>query len=359
MKKNNKKLITLILIITLSFLTFIYIYHKKRNYKVNYFVNGYSIFESFDIESDHYYLNISKDAENFEIYLPISYSPKRKIVTSIENEKTDTKSCIKLNDNILSYPICKQNDEYVSYFLETEIQTEKKDTYNNIDIYNLLGNTYLIWNYKGFYYINNDKITSINLFKTDTYTPYLLTVLKDYLFIINYDEQYSFDSYYLVDSNKATSKKYKISKEISKDSYILGTYKNSVYIVDKKNEQEYEINAKKGKAYKTSGKVLINNEWQKKDIDDLIKSEQTFLNEEKFYYEIIEKKLYLIQENLKTKVTNLDVDYIIDYDDNNVYFVSNGTVYRFKIDEGITKIMQYSEWNFNYKNCIFIFNNQN
>lgn len=359
MKKNNKKLITLILIITISFFAFIYIYHKKRNYKVNYFVNGYSVFESFDIDSDHYYLNISKDAENFEIYLPISYSPKRKIVTSIESEKTDTKSCIKLNDNIVSYPICKQSDEYISYYSETEIPTEKKDTYNNIDIYNLLENTYLIWNYKGFYYISNDKISSINLFKTDTYTPYLLTILKNYLFIINYDEQYNFDSYYLVDSKKATSKKYKISKEISKDSYILGTYKNSVYIIDKKNEQEYELNAKKGKVYKTSGKVLINNEWQKKDIDELIKSEQTFKNEKKFYYEIVGKKLYLIQENLKTKLTNLDVDYIIDYDDNNVYFVSNGTLYRFKIDEGITKIMQYSEWNFNYKNCIFIFNNQN
>ncbi len=338
---------------------FIYIYHKKRNYKVNYFVNGYSIFESFDIESDHYYLNISKDSENFEVYLPISYSPKRRIVTSIESEKTDTKSCIKLNDNILSYPICKQNGEYVAYYSEIEIPTEKKDTYNNIEIYNLLENTYLIWNYKGFYYINNDKISSINLFKTDTYTPYLLTVLNKYLFIINYDEQYSFDSYYLVDSKKATSKKYKISKEISKDSYILGTYKNSVYIIDKKNEQEYEINAKKGKVYKTSGKVLINNEWQKKDIDDLIKNEQIFKNGQKFYYEITEKKLYLIQENLKTRLTNLDVDYIIDYDDNIVYFVSNGTLYRFKIDEGITRIMQYSEWNFNYKNCIFIFDNQN
>lgn len=359
MKKNNKKLITLILIITISFFAFIYIYHKKRNYKVSYFVNGYSVFESFDIDSDHYYLNISKDAENFEIYLPISYSPKRKIVTSIESEKTDTKSCIKLNDNIVSYPICKQSDEYISYYSETEIPTEKKDTYNNIDIYNLLENTYLIWNYKGFYYISNDKISSINLFKTDTYTPYLLTILKNYLFIINYDEQYNFDSYYLVDSKKGTSKKYKISKEISKDSYILGTYKNSVYIIDKKNEQEYELNAKKGKVYKTSGKVLVNNEWQKKDIDELIKSEQTFKNEKKFYYEIAGKKLYLIQENLKTKLTNLDVDYIIDYDDNNVYFVSNGTLYRFKIDEGITKIMQYSEWNFNYKNCIFIFNNQN
>lgn len=357
-KNNKKSLIIFILVLIATFILFIYIYNKKRNYKISYVVDSYTVVESFSLEKDHYYLSISKDNKTYELYLPLEYSPKRKIVTKVENVEDTKKSCIMLNEDILSYPICKQNDEYVSYYLETEVETEKHDTYNNIDIYDLENNTYLVWNYRGFYYINKDKITSINLFKKDTYMPYLLYTFGDYLFIVDYDEQYSFDSYYLIDSKKATSKKYKLDKEISLDSYILGKYKNSIYIVDRKAEQEYEINAKKGKIYKTSGKILKNNIWEKIDISQLIKKDYSFEDETKFSFSLENKKLYYIQNEIKTRVTNLDVDYIINYDEENVYFVSNGTVYKFNLKQGIKKILQYSEWNFNYENCVFVFENQ-
>ena len=37
-------------------------------------------------------------------------------------------SCLRLNENVLSYPICKINDEYIAYYAEKKINQELKDT---------------------------------------------------------------------------------------------------------------------------------------------------------------------------------------------------------------------------------------
>ena len=353
-----KKTWVFIIVMILLFSIFLYVYYRKHDYSMEYYVDGYRVIEEFNIQNDHYYLKIQYNNDNYETYLNIGYNPKRKIVTSVKEIKENDLECIQLNDNILEYPICKQNGQYVSYYLTNNPSSKVEDTFNNISIYNLMDKTYLIWNYRGFYIINEDKITTINIFDQDTYLPYLITSIKDYLFIVDYDAKYEFNKIYLIDVDNSSSKKIDLDRYIAVDSYIMGIYKNSVYLLDKKEEQEYEINIKKGKVYKTSGKVLINNEWQKEDVSKLAKSPKYFSNDEIFKYELIDKKVYFNQNNILTKVSNLNVDSIVKYDNQSVFFISNGVLYYFDMKTGPKKIMEYSEWNFNYINCIFVYDNQ-
>ena len=353
-----KKIWGFIIVVGIIVICFWYFYNRHQAYELNYELSGYDILERFDVNKDHYYIRIKKEEKVYETYLTIDYSPRRKIVTSIDFFEEKNMQCIRLNDNILKYPLCKQNEEYVSYYNDQVDEGELRDTFNNIQIYNLLNNSFLVWNYTGFYYLNDDKFTTLNLFENDVYMPYLLQQINEYLFISDYDSKYEFSKYYLINIKKAKSEIVKLDKKISNDSVILGTYKNSIYLVDPKAEQEYEINIKKGKIYKTSPKILVNNEWKKTDISRLTKNLDKFEEEELFSYIVDNKKLYFIQDNIKTRITNLNVDTIIDYNESDVYFISNGTVYNFNLSKGLTKLLQYSEWNFNYTNCVFLYNNK-
>ena len=352
------KKILLIIGIILAVVAFWLFYNRHQAYSLNYNVDGYSITESFDVDKDHYFIQVQKDNQKFETYLTINYSPRRKIITSVEELTKGNLTCIKLNENVLPYPICKQNDSYVAYYSDEINENELKDTYNNIEIYDLLGNIYLVWNYHGFYYINDNKITSINLFATDTYSPFLLTKIKDQLFIADYDTKYDFNKYYLLNFKDAKFKEYTIERKLSVDSYILGQYKNSVYLFDPKEEQEYEINIKKGRIYKTSPKVLVDNVWEKTTEDSLLYKKTEFVKNELFKFVLEDKKLYYVQGDIKVKVSNLNVDTIIEYGDDYVFFIANGVIYYFNLSSGATRIMRYSEWNFNYNNCVFVYNNQ-
>jgi hypothetical protein len=350
-----KKTWAVIIVIVIAIIAFWYFYNRRQDYSVEYTLNGYNVTESFNVKHNIYYIKISNSDHTYETFLNINYSPRRKIVTEINFFKQDNMECIKLNDNILEYPICKQNDEYVSYYYNTIFENEMLKKYNNIEIYDLMSHNYLVWNYRGFHFISGDKMQTINLFENDTYVPYLLQQMKESLFITDYDSKYEFNKYYLINMKKGTSKEYELERKLSSSSYILGVYKNSIYLIDPKVEQEYEINIKKGKIYQTSPKLLINNEWEKTTIDSILNQERTFVNDEYVFFKLIDKTLYYVEGNINTKITNLSVDSIISYDKEEVYFIANGTVYNFKLNKGLTKVMKYSEWNFNYTNCVFVY----
>ena len=356
--KNLKKLIILILVLAAAFAIFLFVYTRKQEYNIEYDINDYHVKEEFILEADHYHLTISNDSNTYETYLNINYSPKRRLITSIENIEKDDLSCIKLNDNIINHPICKKDNNYVSYYINDQIEYTTKDTFNRINIYDLLNNSYLVWNYNGFNYLYKDKLNSIKLFENDTYVPQIIAKVNQYLFIANYDEKYEFSSYFVINFKKGTYKEYEIKTPISMDSYILGTYKDSIYLVDEKEQQEYEINVVKGKVYKTSGKLLINGVWEKTDVDKIIKSKLKFREDEFIFFNLENNTLYYNEKDIKTKVTNLKVDYLIEYNEYEAYFIAEGKTYYFNINEGIKAILGYTEWNFNYTNSVFIYDNQ-
>lgn len=354
--KNTKKLIIFIIVLVSIFIVFWLIFTHKTDYTMDYSLNSYNITEQFITGKDYYHFTIKKDNNTYELIIAKDYTPKRKLISSIEETNDKDITCLNLNDDLIDYPICKDKSGYVSKYLNTLPNPQKNDSYKNIDIYDLKNKTYLIWNYKGFYYLNKEKTTSINLFNKDTYTPYLIyPVNEEYLFIADYDADNYFTNYYLINTTKSTYKKYELDTKVYFDSYIMGSNKNSIYLVDRKENQEYEINPLKSKIYKTSGKIRVDDEWQKVDVDSLIKKEQYFKNSSKFYYQQEGNTIYYYTDTLKTKITNQKVNSIVSSSNEGVYYLSDGSLYYFSLQSGIQKLMTYSEWNFNYTNVIYPF----
>lgn len=355
MKKSDlKKMWFFLIILAATFLIFLYTYNHRQGYELNYVLNNYAVKEKYNIEKGYYDLSMTKDDDTFEVILDKDYTPKRQIIKEINEVNEDNKKCLKLNDDLIKYPICKENNEYVSYFYNKNISSNDPEYFNNIKLYNLNNKTYLVWNYTGYYFINNNKKEMINLFEKDTYTPYLVIPVNNNLFIVNYDNEYSFTDYYLINTKKATFKKHSLDKEIYLDSYILGTYQNSVYLVDKKNVQEYEINTSKNKVYETSGKILNKGVWDKIDVNTLINNKKSFTDDNNFYYSIQDNNLYYNEDTIKVKIMD-NVSYIAYQDSNDVYYISNDTLYYYNHENGNSILMKYSEWQFNYLNSVFVY----
>ena len=352
--KELRKLWLFIAILAATFALFLYIYNHRQAYELNYVIDNYQVMEKYDLDKGYYDIKMTKDNNTYETILNKDYTPKRQLVKSIKEVNDSNKNCIQLNEDLIKTPICKMNNENVSYFIDASSTENYSQDYGNIKIYDLLNKTYLVWNYTGFYYINNNKTTELNLFESDTYTPYLVTSVNNSLFIVNYDNEYSFTDYYLVNPKKATFKKYALEEEIYLDSYILGTYHNSVYLVDKKNNQEYEINTYKNKVYETSGKVLNKSEWDKVEIEKLVKTKYSFISDTYFYYSLDNSNLYYNEDTIKVKIED-NVDYLAYQDENDVYYISKGVLYHYDHNNGKTTIMKYSEWNFNSENSVFVF----
>ena len=60
------------------------------------------------------------------------------------------------------------------------------------------------------------------------------------------------------------------------------------------------------------------------------------------------------KSNLTTKVSNQKIDTIISINNDSVYYLIDNTLYRYNLKYGEIKLVSYADWEFNYKNLIFI-----
>ena len=347
-----KKLFFLISIIVIIFFIFVFLTFLPKNYKYEYKINKINIIESYNKKDSIYYFKIINSKKDiYEYSLQHKYLRKRGLINSLKIKN----SCIKANSKVLaSFSICKDRDDYSTNYYNYEDISKRIDNFENIDIYNLLSNKYFIWNYSNFLAISNNEYKKINLFASDMYEIDLIAKLKDYLVIADYSQKYIFKKLYLINSKNNKVKEAKLDRNIYYNSYILGTYKNNIYLYDLEKELEYKINPFKAEVSKNPYEILINNSWQKVSINKLNKKNLQFLNQTKFHYEIQGNILYYITANIKIKVVNIPVSRIVQSNEKEAFFISEDSLYFVDIDKGITKIMKYSEWNFNNK-YIYIF----
>ena len=62
--------------------------------------------------------------------------------------------------------------------------------------------------------------------------------------IADYDNKYEFNKFYLIDIKKGKKETITSNQSISIDSYVQGSYKNDIYLFDKNNKIQYQINIK-------------------------------------------------------------------------------------------------------------------
>lgn len=351
-KTNHKKLITLIFILIILFIIFIYFLTAKHNYTLEYKINDAIIKETYKKDDKIYVFNINIDNKDYEVISFDKYTNQRKLIQDIKVTKEDNNTCISfISDYITLYDVCSNDFEY--YYPSNEISFNSKKTYKNIIINDLNNQTFLLWNYHEFIYLNNDKQTTLKLFNKDIYNLDLIYQTKEYLLVPDYNKDYKFDKIYVINSKNNKVSEIKLRFELYFDSYFLGEHKNKVYIYDRKTEIEYYIDLKKKDIYKTSYKLLINNNFEKTTNQKLKNNKLTFTTKEQYNYYLKDNKLYgkytkdyLIDTNVTkiVKSTNLDI-----------YYISKDTLYYFNPTKGKKALLKYSEWEFNQNNMINIF----
>ena len=351
-----KKLISFIFLFLLIFIIFLLIFFKKSEYSLNYKIDDVKIIEHYDKEKSSYLINLEYDKNKFAFVSNSKYVNKRKLISDVKIIKDKDLICLDAKSNYIdTYPVCMEKNKYVAYDYKNK-ETEIKK-YKNIIVYNYDNSKFLLWNYHDMLYLDSEKIDNIKLFNKDIYNLNLVYQYNDYLIIPDYNNKFKFKKLNIIDVNNVNNKIFDLNYELYFDGYFLGNYKDDIYFYDKKEQREYVMNFKDEIVEKIPNKVFINNEWKdvsSKELNNGIK----FKNDKKYNYKVINNKLYsyIDDEKYKTLITDLNVSYIVKEDNMSIYFLSKNTLYKYNPYEGLKKMMKYNEWNFNYKNMIFIFN---
>lgn len=404
MKKVIKLLIGIfILVLIFELIAYIFKSHHDITYTLKDDNQTFKINEVY--KNKKYYFKItSKDlVYSFEIH--DEFHKKKEVITKIYSYQKDDLYCIypaiekQENTNIL----CSKNNKsyaYTNYEKELTpfIETLKKQGYNSpswqeksnsskkietLSAYqnNIKEKTYIyIYKYNGFFSISKDSLEQIKLFENDTYINHLGTNIDKYYLIPNYDQKYDYDELYVIDMTNNKVKQRNLKYKISKDSYINGVIDNELYIFDKDELKQYKI-SKKGKKIKEvgnkeDGALYYNLKFETKSVYDFRDEELKFKTikdyisqvekntsinylqktEDTYYYQTKNNDVYYYNLNSKTKVLLFNQkisDFTLVKD--TLYFISDDTLYSYNFQEGLKKLITYSELSFNSKNRLAIY----
>lgn len=359
-----KKLIILITVIISFFIFFLYMYFSPRDYEKTYKVNKVNITETYNEKNDYYYLNFKYKNKVFEYASNDSYTNKRGLIKNVKIINEDEILClIPESEYLKTYPICYKNKKLIDYHLsgvdfndyDKKLKT-KEESYKDINIHCLNNKTILVWNYKGFNYLKKDDFKQIKFLENDIYNLDLVAKVNNYLLVPDYDNKHTFNKIFIIDLKDGNIKTWDLKYEIYFDSYIVGIDSKSVFLFDQKNEIEYELRPDKMKMRKVNYKVKNKGEWQKISLGEL-KKEKTFSEENVNNYKVINNKLYLYYNFSDTKelISNKEVKDIIYIEDKTVYYLVEDKLYMYNKEYGEVLLLDYFEWNFNYKNMIYIY----
>lgn len=362
-----KKLKIFQITIVVLFIIFIFFFLRATDYTKEYQVNDVNIKESYDKKKESYYFTFEYNDIMLDYLYESNYKQKRTFVNDVKIIEDDDNFClIPKGDTLEFIPLCYNNEEITYYknvsdnlkeqIPEEYLKSEKelKETYEEINIYNK-DYTYLLWDYDGFYYINEKENKKIDLFNKEIYNVNLITYTENYLVIPDYESDYTFDKFYRISLKNGDVKDYKLKEKIYFDSYYPGYEKNKLYIVDNKEELMYELNVKNGKIEKIKPQMLNNNEWEEVGIKTLVNQDKEFKYKTNYNYVLKENNLYLNYKDydIKTKIDS-DVTSIVRIKDNLIFYLKKDTLYVFDPLTGSKKLLSYFEWNFNYENMIYV-----
>lgn len=357
-------------------------------------------------EKNNYYFEIKVNDYVFNYQTYNNYNRANYIIKKIDYFEDSSYKCINIkdkNDKSISDVICikdnieyyynsiknkdKQLDKFVSnlkgYKKHTDDKSEKiKATPITLYTKNIVDKHYIaLQNYKGVYLINKkDKVKNVSIFKNDIYTNESSIVSDKYYISADYNQEYKFHEFYLIDLKNGKKKIIASDDEISLESYIQGTIGKEVYLFDKLSKLQYRINLKNntvkisgrvsegiqdykdnkfiiGSAYDATNKKVLFNEYTSStnfNNKEYTKVEKVG-NKLSGYYYLYEKKdnsynVYRASVQNKKIITYLfttdDIDNIY-YHDDYVYFKDGKYIKYYQNDLGIKTLLKDNEFEFN------------
>ena len=204
-------------------------------------------------------------------------------------------------------------------------------------------------------------------------------MIGNYYLVADYEQPFEIDRFYLVDLVKNKEEVVESKYMISKDSYIQGIVGNSVYLYDRSNQKQYEINVEDKTVYEVGNANLKiqyydGSKWSQKEMYDIASTDIYFeeypdvtkknSNYDKVirvggeitgYYYYFRKvgdsyEVYrapVQNDRIKTYVFTTTSLSQIYYIDENVYFMNHNDVQKFDEILGIQPVLTNSEFEFN------------
>ena len=389
MKKKNKLLVLLVLLIGLIIICRRVLVFESINYKLS--IDGSKI-KIKEVYNKNYYIEINTGKHIYPIRIYENLNEKRKIVKDIYFYKDDTIECVLpiINNKTYTDIMCYQ-DEILRDYHNIIGENLKLDKYvDSINLYNInqynkepsskktigsikynlhdnFTNSIAITTYNGIV-IDGEEI---KLFENDVYSNKISTFINNYYVVADYDNKYSFNYFYIVDLKTKEVNKLKSKEDISYDSYIQGIVDNKIYVYDIDNENQHEIDMEKRSINVISSdkyvKYYSNKKWEKmnkvkankeilfdyKVLDNNF-TKYDYVKESENYYYLFKKdgifyKLYRVDKKntevykfiFEVPVTNLF------YNDNYIYYTYKNKLYYYNDITGLKVVLENSELEFN------------
>ncbi len=347
-----------VIVIIIIFAIFLYFYLRPTTYQTSYNINNIKIIENYNVKDSIYEFEITYEDIQFSIISLSKYTSKRNLIKNVLVENNEEEICLNFEaTEVELYPICYDGKTYYSKYIENNIEFTKQEEFKNIEIDQLDEKTYMLWNYNSFIHLKDNERQEIKVFNNDIYNMNLIYKYSKYLILPDYEQNYQFNQFIIIDSVKGTKKELKLRYQPYFDSYFLGDYEEKIYLYDPKEEQEYYLDMKKEEIYTTKNQILIDGDWESVSTQKLKNNKLKFEESKKFEYIIKDNKLYLNVNNKNLLISSRNVNNIVETFDLEVYYLSEDTLYKFNPYEGEKTLIKYTEWNFNKDNMIYIFNN--
>jgi len=376
--------------------------------------NSYTIVDgnmSFEINEKSFFANkinnysysIKTDDLVFNFQINEDFNKESQILKDIKYYKDNKYECILpifKNNKIVIDMLCYDNQKFTYYYNikgknstldnyvanienynnSTFTDSSKSEKIENLDIYtnNLIKNHYLtITNYKGIYNVSsnfNSIVYNISLFSKDIYNPKISAFVDKYYVTADYNQEFEFHKFNVVDLVKLDTKTITTDYKISLDSYVQGVVDNILYIYDNDYKTQYEINIEKGTVISYKGnnlKYYNNGTWStmtmaqaseglkfKYEESDLVDNKYVRIDKignEVGYYYMYKKNgntydVYSMDiqnnESLKYLFSTQTIDNIY-YIDDYIYFVNSNKIQLFNHKFGVKNIIQNKEFQFN------------
>lgn len=360
-------------------------------------------------EANAYYIEVKLNDTVFPFQVYEDMNSSKTIITNIEYYKDDNYECILpifRGGKVLKDIMCIK-DNVVVYYNTLNLKTEAFETFlaslstysydatkfqNNVtgvemknfaDLYtNNIQEGYFgaLTHYIGIYTIANettDPLNKVVLFNNgDVYNQEISGFVGKIFVIASYNNETEFSDFITVDCKSSAVVKIETNYRISYNSYVQGIQGNSIFIYDRDNKIQYEVNVKDKKVIKNNAENGItyyengvkSNIEVTDDKDIYFKNEKEVDYENDRYFNIIKEGnketgyYYLFKKNnnkveiYRMNVKNTDVvTYIgsanevrdIKFIDDYIYFIDGNNINFFSDRSGFRTMLTAKELSFN------------
>lgn len=406
---------TLLILLAVLFGLKFFIHLFDKGHEVSYSSGNFKVKEVLKTNSlygsDSYYFELSHEKFKMNFQIPTSYNKAEKIINTIKYEKVSNMYCIMpvfKGNKILTDIMCidlqdkKNKSELLEMKFYRDLSNEKKKDLsgfvkslkkygydvndykdsasshklsNTITLYddNIVENHYIAAeNYKGLSLYNN-KQSNVKLFDNDVYKKSVKIFSDKYYIVADYNEQYSFKNFYVVNIINGKVSKIRSYDDLSFDIVVQGALNDEIYFFDKDSETQYKINLKHETVEKVSDKndlKYYDGQWGNMTLNEAASGKKfdryysdvpngfvkaDCLGNKVGYCYFYKKQndnlfeVYRADVQNKKMITYLfttsDMNSVI-YLDDYIYFLNNNSIYYYH-DKGVRQVLENTELEFN------------